>query len=166
MPLSAYSKKFSEVNDELNRLVEVGEIATRDEVRAFVSEQGLDQTEFGEARREWKTEYDKGGSARRELRQPGFAAGRVAGVAAGMVGKGFERMFPETGQAIEDKISKIMGERERQALFFPTASPTEEIVGELASYGITAIPAVRGLGLLGKGLGAARGVKQSWLVML
>ena len=163
MPLSVYSKKFSEVNDELNRLVEAGELTTTDEVRGFVSEKGLDLDEFGSARREWKTEHDKGGRAQRELRQPGFAAGRVAGVAAGMVGKGFERMFPETGQAIEDKISKIMGERERQALFFPTASPTEEIVGELASYGITAMPAVRGLGLLGKGVAAARGVKAAKL---
>jgi len=160
MPLSAYSKIFSEVNDELNRLVEAGEIKTRDEVRAFVSEKGLDQAEFGEARREWKTEYDKGGRAQRELKQPGFALGRVVGVAAGQVGKGFEQMFPETGQAIEDKISKIMGERERQTLFFPTASPTEEVVGELASYGIAAIPAVKGLGYLGKGISAIRGVKK------
>ena len=46
MPLSAYSKKFSEVNDELNRLVEAGELTTADEVRAFVSEKGLDPVSY------------------------------------------------------------------------------------------------------------------------
>lgn len=159
MPLSAYSKKFSDANDELNSLIERGDLTTVEEATNYVVEQGIDPAEFREARKEWKTEYDKGGGARRELRQPGFAAGRVAGIAAGKIGKGFEQMFPETGQAIEDKISKIMGERNRQALFFPSASGAEQLVGELGAYGITAIPAIRGLGLVGKGLAATKGAK-------
>ena len=163
--LSPYSSIFTDVKNELQSLVDSGQITTNEQKKEFVRSKGLNIQDYMNTYKEYKTIASKSKKSKAELEKPGFLLPRIALGALGKVGAGIERVgetfAPETTEAIKEKIDLPEPvERFRQEMFFPThGGPIEEVASELGSYLIPATGVIKGINLGAKGLKLAQGAK-------
>tara|TARA_R100001129_G_scaffold5566_2_gene4642 strand:+ start:1912 stop:5427 length:3516 start_codon:yes stop_codon:yes gene_type:complete len=163
--LSPYSRIFSNVNTELENLVESGQLQSNQEKIDFVKSKGLDIKAFTKAQDEYYTLLDEGKGE--SLAAPGSAIGRTILGAVGKAGEGVEQIgeafFPKTTEAIKEKIQLPEAiERKRQELFFPTQdTEIEKTATEIGSYLIPGGVAFKGLSLGAKGLKLAKASKKA-----
>ena len=156
--LSPYSRIFTDVKNELQGLVDSGQITTNEQKKEFVRSKGLDVQDYIDTYKEYKTIASTSKKAREELEKPGYLIPRVALGAVGKLAEGAQRAFPETIEKITPDLSESL-ERKKQKYFFPTQGEGEQAVSEVGALVAGAVPAVRAIGLGAKGLKLAQGAK-------
>ena len=156
--LSPYSRMFTDVKNELQGLVDSGQIKTNEQKKEFVRSKGLDVQDYIDTYKEYKTIASTGKKAKEELEKPGYLIPRVALGAVGKFAEGVQRAFPETIEKITHDLSESL-ERKKQKYFFPTQGEGEQAVSEVGALVAGAIPAVRAISLGAKGLKLAQGAK-------
>jgi len=169
--LSPYSRIFTDVKNELQGLVDSGQITTNEQKKEFVKSKGIDIKDYIDTFKEYKSIESRSKKSKEELEKPGYLIPRVALGALGKVGEGVENISEAVAPEFTQKAREFAQEnipesleRKRQKYFFPTQSEEgylggERTASEIGSYFVPGTILVKGLNLGAKGLKLAQGAK-------
>lgn len=90
--LSPYSRIFTDVKNELQGLVDSGQITTNEQKKEFVKSKGIEIKDYIDTFKQYESIESRSKKSKEELEKPGYLIPRVALGALGKVGEGVENI--------------------------------------------------------------------------